>query len=424
MRHFTKKIISCLLVCALLGCSPGSSTVEKGTPIKIGAIFPLSGIHASTGEDIQRALLLGRDIINDSYQFDYPLARTSGIPSLRNNRIEIIIKDSASDPEHAAAMVEELVKKDRVCAIIGCYSSTVTARASEQAEMLNVPFLNPVSTSPVLTRRGLNWFFRTTPDDEIFAQNFFAFLEDLYAKKDISQVRDVVLVYENRLWGTGVARAETRAAKRYRYTIRADVPYDSKDTAFDREARIIEKAMPALIFQASYLQDAVKLVRHYNDFSIRPVGILGMNAGFVDPQFKDMLGELSENIFSREVWALDIGDQKPLVREVNRLFEERFGVPMTGNSARTFTGLTVLACAIDKAETLAKRDIRVSLRSIDLAGEVLIMPWEGVRFDARSGQNTRGRGIIVQVQDGEYKTVWPWDLASAEVRWPFASSQQ
>jgi branched-chain amino acid transport system substrate-binding protein len=45
------------------------------------------------------------------------------------------------------------------------------------------------------------------------------------------------------------------------------------------------------------------------------------------------------------------------------------------------------------------------------------MPWGGVQFDA-SGQNTKGAGIIVQVQDGKYATVWPFELASKDVIWP------
>ncbi len=32
---------------------------------------------------------------------------------------------------------------------------------------------------------------------------------------------------------------------------------------------------------------------------------------------------------------------------------------------------------------------------------------EGVKFDA-TGQNTLGQGILVQIVDGKYNTVWPF----------------
>ena len=45
------------------------------------------------------------------------------------------------------------------------------------------------------------------------------------------------------------------------------------------------------------------------------------------------------------------------------------------------------------------------------------MPWDGIKFDA-TGQNTMGAGIIVQVQNGNYVTVWPFSLAAKDVVWP------
>ena len=104
------------------------------------------------------------------------------MPNRGNRKLQVIYRDSKSSPEVAAALVEELVHQEHVKGIMGCYSSTVTAAASERAEMLRVPFLNAASTSPTLTQRGFKWFFRTTPHDEMFAQNFFTFLSE-FSKK-------------------------------------------------------------------------------------------------------------------------------------------------------------------------------------------------------------------------------------------------
>jgi branched-chain amino acid transport system substrate-binding protein len=51
------------------------------------------------------------------------------------------------------------------------------------------------------------------------------------------------------------------------------------------------------------------------------------------------------------------------------------------------------------------------------------MPWTGVKFDA-TGQNTLGRGILVQIINGQYKTVYPFNLASQEVVWPMPKWDQ
>ena len=53
----------------------------------------------------------------------------------------------------------------------------------------------------------------------------------------------------------------------------------------------------------------------------------------------------------------------------------------------------------------------------------LIMPWDGVKFDS-AGQNTLGRGILVQIVGGQYHTVWPFNLATRDVAWPMPKWDQ
>ncbi len=159
-------------------------------------------------------------------------------------------------------------------------------------------------------------------------------------------------------------------------------------------------------------------MKGYKEKHINPTAILAMNSGFISPSFLEKLGKDGEYVLSREVWALDIGRKKPLVTAVNDLFNKKYGTNMTGNSARSFTGLIVLADAINRASTLEPENIRKALMETKISGEQLIMPWDGVRFDPDTGQNILGKGIIVQVQGGQYRTVWLWELSENPVIWP------
>ena len=62
--------------------------------------------------------------------------------------------------------------------------------------------------------------------------------------------------------------------------------------------------------------------------------------------------------------------------------------------------------------------IREALRETNMPGDKLIMPWGDIRFDHETHQNTLGEGIICQIIDQEYYTVWPWNLATKELIWP------
>jgi branched-chain amino acid transport system substrate-binding protein len=409
-------IVVCLI--SVAACVEDKSISSHRESIKIGAIYPFSGPDAATGEDLKAGMEMALEIINGVFDLPIPLARDTGMPNRRNSKIQIIYRDSKSTPEIATTLVEELVHQEQVKGIIGCYSSTVTAAASERAEMLKTPFLNAESTSPTLTQRGFKWFFRTTPHDEMFSRNFFTFLSEFSRRGGVEFPKRLVLVFENQLWGTSVARAERKLAQNMGYEIVEEIPYDSKELNFDAELKRIKSSLPAIILQASYEADAMAFMRGYKSYHIDPLALLAMNAGFISPQFLKNLGTDGNFIMSREVWALDIGGRKPLVTSVNELFRSKFGRNMTGNSARAFTGLIVMADAINRASSSELASIRTALLNMDIKQDQLIMPWDGVKFDPSTGQNILGGGIIVQVQDGQYWTVWPWDLASKPVIWP------
>ena len=169
--------------------------------------------------------------------------------------------------------------------------------------------------------------------------------------------------------------------------------------------------------QSSYTPDAILSMKTYKELGFSPDMILANNSGFTDTEFIRTLGKDAEYVITREVWALDLAGRNPLIKEVNALFNARYKINFTGNSSRTFTGLMVMADAINRARSTEPQAVRTALSQTNLPGSSLIMPWKGVKFD-ETGQNQLGRGILVQIVDGKYHTVYPFDMATQDVIWP------
>ncbi|MHC1632007.1 MAG: ABC transporter substrate-binding protein [Methanotrichaceae archaeon] len=162
----------------------GETSIEEGAnTVKIGAIYPLTGSFASSGEDMKRGILLAAEVINGQYDLDLPLAQSEGMSSLDGSEVEIVFGDSKGTPSGGRFEAERLIKEESVVALMGAYQSTVTAAASEVAEAEGTLFLTAASTAPSLTQRGFSWFFRTTPGEDIFVQNFYQFLADVQEKE-------------------------------------------------------------------------------------------------------------------------------------------------------------------------------------------------------------------------------------------------
>ena len=391
--------------------------------IRIGAIYPLTGAAASTGVDYKNALEFAVDLINNGTKgLNLPLTTSGGLPNLHGAKIKLIIGDHQGNPQTGATEAERLISQEKVVALVGCYFSGVTNTASQVAERNGIPFLNPESSSPTLTQRGFKWFFRTTPHDGLFVANFFEFIKDIEKKKHVS-VKRLALFNENTLFGSETGKMEEKLAGEQNYPIVEKILYTEKSTQLTSEVQRIKAANPDMILQASYVGDAILSIKTYKELGVSPDALLGNDAGFNDSEFLKTLGKDAEYVLSREVWALDLGAKNPLIKQVNDLYFERYKANFNGNSARTFMGLMVLAEAINRAGSTKPEAIQKALIETNIPGDKLIMPWKGIKFDA-AGQNTLGSGIIVQVQGGQYATVWPFDLATKEIIWPMPKWDQ
>ena len=401
-----------------------SWNVSAQQEVKIGVIYPLTGPGAAVGAELRNALELAAEVINNGAPgiADLPFSAGKGLPNLKGAKIKLIFADHQANPQIGASEAERLITQEKVVAIVGAYNSAVTATASQVAERAGIPFLNPESSSASLTQRNFKWFFRTTPHDDLFVHNAFEFLKELEAKKGIKP-KTVASLNENGLWGSETTKLQTKLAAEFGQNIVKQVSYAAKTTQLTSEVQTLKAASPNLLLQSSYTADAIMSIKTYKELGFLPDMILANNAGFTDTDFIKTLGKDADFIITREVWALDLATRNPLIKQVNDLYSARYKINFTGNSSRTFTGLMVMVDAINRAGSTDPEAIRKALVATDMPGTKLIMPWKGVKFDA-TGQNTLGQGILVQIIDGKYNTVWPFDMASKDVVWPMPKWDQ
>ena len=414
-----RRLPALLAAALVLGAVTGAGPTRAAAPaeIVIGSILPLTGPSAQTGAGLRAAQLLAQDLVNGHVSYPLPMVGKSGLPHLDHARIKLVFADSQGKPDQARAAAEQLISQEHAVALIGTYASSTTATASQVAERYGIPFLNADSSAASLTTRGLKWFFRSTPHDGTFAENFYQFLADLKRTKK-ADVKKVAIVGEDGLFGSGAGDAEESIGKRRGYDIATRVSYPATTTEVNAEVQKVKAAAPDVIMIASYLPDSLMYMRGFKEQGIQPKAILAQDAGFIDPGFIKTEGSDAEGVFTREVFSLDIKHRNQAVPLIDQLFRERFGgKPLDGNTARDIMGVLVISDAIDRAGSTKPDAIRDALRKTNIPGKLTLMPWNRIHFD-ETGQNDGGAGIIEQVQDGKYETVWPSDVAIKQPIWP------
>ena len=385
--------------------------------IKIGAVYPLTGNIASTGLDCRRGVDLAVDIINGKYDLDLPLAKSEGLPNLGGAKLEIVYADTKGDPKNGMSEAERLIAQEKVVAMIGAYQSSVTKTASQATERLKIPYVCSDSSSPTLTERAYKYFFRVSPHDAIFAHDQLVFLKDL-EKKTGKKIQTVALLYENTEFGSNAGKYLKKYAQEFGYKVVADVSYSANATDVTSEVGTLVNSKPDVLMHASYITDAILFTKTFKEMGFAPKGILTM-AGYIEPGYLPAVKADGNYIIIRSTFALDLAKKKPLVAKVNQLFKKKYGIDMSENAARSFMAPFVLADAINRAKTTESEAVVKALLATNITGKQVIYPWKGIKFDPASHQNIYAQGTLVQIQNQDYVTVWPFASAAKEVVWPF-----
>jgi branched-chain amino acid transport system substrate-binding protein len=418
MRAISKSA-AFLIILSLLSVSLGACASPKTTEVRIGAVYPLTGALATVGVRSKNAIELAVDIINNEYNLDLPFAKTKGIAALKGAKLQVVFADSQGVPETAMAETERLITSQNVTAVMGCFQSASAKTASQAAERLQTPFLNADSISPELAARGFTWYFQTTPDANTFVENWFKFLDDVGKAKGIDpKALKLGLLYENTDAGVDTSKAQEKFAKQYGYTIATKIAYPSQASDLSSEVMKLKSQNVDVVMQVSYTSDAILFTKAMKSMDYNPKAILPWDSGHTDPAYLAGVGADGNYLFVGDVWSLAVSNKKPVVKAVNDLYKQKYGADMDASSARAFTGIFVLADAVQRAASTDKEKVRQALKDTNMAGSQLIMAWSGIKFDQSNGRNLLAENVITQIQNGQYKIVWPSNLANAEIIWP------
>jgi branched-chain amino acid transport system substrate-binding protein len=396
---------------ALLPVASRAQTSE----VVIGVIYPLSGASAQIGVDAQKAFETAAELINKNFDFDLPLARGEGLPGLGGAKVRLVFADHQADPQKGRAEAERLITQEKVCAIIGSYQSAVAVTISQTCERYQIPFMSADNSSPSLHRRGLKFYFRASPHDEMYSKAMFDFFDVM--KKKGTKIETLSLFHEDTIFGTDSGNAQSKLAGERGYKIVSDIKYRANSPSLSVEVQQIKAANADVLMPSSYTTDGILLVKTMGELGYKPPAIVAQDAGFSEKALYDAVGDKLEGVISRGTFSLDLAQKRPMVGKINDMFKEKSGKDFNDYSSRQFMALILMAEAINRAKSTDGEKIREALAATDIPGEQTIMPWKRVKYD-ETGQNNDADPVLLQYIGGKFVTIFPAQAAVAEATWP------
>ena len=390
----------------------------QASEVVIGVTYPFSGASAQMGVDAQKAYEVAADIINNKYDFDLPLAKDEGLTGLGGAKIRLVYADHQGDPQKGRAEAERLITQEKVCAIVGTYQSAVAVTVSQICERYQIPFISADNSSPSLHRRGLKFYFRAAPHDEMFSAAMFDFFDAM--KKKGTKIETLSLFHEDTIFGTDSSNAQLKLAADRGYKVVADIKYRANSPSLTAEVQQIKAANADVLMPSSYTTDAILLVKTMAELGYKPKNIVAQDAGFAEKATYDAVGDKLEGVISRGSFSLDLAQKRPMVGLINEMYRAKSGKDFNDYSSRQFMGLIVMADAINRAKSTDGDKIREALVATDMPGEQTIMPWRRVKFD-EMGQNNFADPVLLQYAAKNFVTIFPEQAAVSEAIWPMNS---
>lgn len=403
------------------GFGPGAGpAIAAEKIIKIGTLFPLTGPVATAGQRCQAAVQTAVEIINNKHpEIKVPLADTEGI--LGGHKIVLVHADSQGKPDVGKAEAERLFNQEGVWAIIGSYNSSVSKPASLVAERMKKIFMCGASSSAALTQRNLNYFFRLAPTDETESVEFVEALKWLNDKKK-ADIKTIGIIYENSEFGKHAAEEAKKSAAAAGFKVVSDVPFSPGATNLNSEVQTLKKDKPDAVFAACLGADYSLWVRTMKQMDWLPKISISYCSGYQDPVISKQLAGDADFFMGATAYSPEFTTLMPAVAPVEALFKTKTGgVPFDGDSIQEAVAMMVLAQAIDKAGALDADKVAEALSKttwdspMSLGGKVAF---------AKGGQNIKAHSVLTQLQGGNYKRIFPEDMADTAIIFPMKAWNQ
>lgn len=414
-------VVIALLVFVFIGCEKEVVVEEEEAikEIKIGAILPLTGSAAATGVKLQAAMEVAQELINGEYpDLDIPLAKTVGLPNFENAKIKIIFADHQGNPEMAKSEAERLVDEG-VVGLTGSYQSSATKPASQTSEQYGIPFVAGSSSSAALTERGLEYFVRVAPHDDMETEMFFEFLIYLNSRFGAG-IKTIAVAYIDNEFGVHAKEMVDKwVSDRYGdwgFKIVGAVRYPVDVTNVDTEVQQIKDLNADAIFHASYIADITMFVNKYKEMNVVPKAVLNYCGGFQDTQFVVNLGKDANYFAGGAAFSAETLGDMPDLAFANELYKKKTNSEFDGPALEEFASILVLAEAINIAKSLDGDDIMAAIKATTFAAPYFA--GGVIKFDAQ-GQNEVSASYMVQVQNERYEAVYPLAVQTAEPLAPF-----
>lgn len=365
----------------LSALSPLNLVLAQGTgPIRIGVLIAQSGPAAAYGAEERRAI-------------EAVVSEVNAQGGIKGRKIELVVRDTKTDPTEAARLANQVIADDKVIAIIGATTGSETLAFADAATRAQIPIFPMVGT-PSVTDPGkpyFKWTYRmSVPLTTDLPASFNRMVKD--GKK-----RMAVFSEEDAYGQQGAAMAVELAKKHADIVVVENISAPKAATDLTTQATKIRNAKPdAVLLVTASTGSGGAFLRKLQQVGLN-VPVYGM-AGIVQKQIITSAGNAADMLIAPAL--VNPNDPGPLTA-LFALMKNNGGVDGFG----AVLGANAAAAVVDglKSGAATGAQLRDAMEKIGpikgyAAGPIKYTPTDHDGWDA-------GTLFFVTVRDGKFKNL-------------------
>ena len=367
--------------CALVlvsGCKKpgeGGGSGSSGGTIKVGEFASLTGKEATFGTSSHEGTQLAIEEINAA-------------GGVLGKKLELLTEDDLSKAGEPATVVNKLISRDGVVAILGEVASSRSLEAAPICQQNKIPMISPSSTNPKVTETG-DYIFRVC-----FIDPFQGTVMANFASKSLKAKKVAIFTDVKSDYSKGLAKYFKEGFTKAGGEITAELDFNGGDKDFKAQLTAIKGSNPDAVFVPAYYTDVALICIQAKQLGL-DVPLFGGD-GWESDQLVKIGGDAVEGNYFSTHYAPDVATDK--VKNFVAAYQKRYqGKTPDAMAALGYDSAMLLADAIKRAgatDGAKVRDVLAATKDFDaVTGKITI--------DAK--RDASKPAVILQVKGGKFK---------------------
>ena len=383
MKKFQTTALLVTLTALLVGCNkPAGETSSDATTIKVGEYASLTGGTATFGISSHEGTLLAIEEINAA-------------GGVLGRKLELHTEDTQSKAGEPATVVNKLIARDGVIAILGEVASSRSLEAAPICQQNKIPMISPSSTNPDVTKTG-DYIFRVC-----FIDPFQGTVMANFATKTLNAKRVAVLTDVKSDYSKGLAKFFKEKFVANGGELTAELDFNTGDKDFKAQLTAIKAANPDGVFVPGYYTECALISVQAKQLGLT-VPLFGGD-GWESHVLFEIGGDAVNGNYLSTHYSPEVGSElsKHFVEAYKKRFKNSDGSPKAPDAmaALGYDSAMILAEAMKRSGSTEGPKVRDALAATK--------DFDGVtgRTIINEKRDATKPAVILQVKDGAFKYV-------------------